>query len=54
VNQEELCDLIDELRGHDRETEWIEFKHNNEDPTLIGELVSALAKKHAKYLPFWA
>lgn len=42
MNQEELIALVDRLRGLPRETEWLEFKHNNADPEEIGE-----------YLPPW-
>jgi len=35
--------LVNELRKHPRETEWIEFKHNNSKPDEIGEQISALA-----------
>ncbi len=41
MNCEDLCSLIRE--GQNRESEWIEFKHNNEDPNMIGEYISALA-----------
>lgn len=47
MNQEALCDLVDELRSLDRETEWVEFKHNNADPQMIGEYVSALSNSAA-------
>lgn len=30
-----------------QETEWAEFKHNNEDPEMIGERLSALANSAA-------
>ncbi|MEI8257053.1 MAG: ATP-binding protein [Deltaproteobacteria bacterium] len=30
-----------------RETEWIEFKHNNDDPEMIGEYASALSNSAA-------
>ena len=35
--------LIDELRSLPLETPWIEFKHNNYDPEIIGKDISALA-----------
>lgn len=35
--------LVRELLQQGAESEWVEFKHNNEDPALIGRLVSALA-----------
>ena len=35
--------LVKELCKLPKETGWVEFKHNNDDPTMIGEDVSALA-----------
>jgi len=43
VNNEELKTLIDELRSLPKETEWVEFKVNNDRPDDIGEYISALA-----------
>lgn len=38
------CETLKELIGYyKKETEWIEFKSNNEDPHMIGEYISALA-----------
>lgn len=36
----ELCKLSDE-------TPWVEFKHNNYEPKMIGEDISALANSAA-------
>jgi ATP-dependent DNA helicase RecG len=36
-------DLIDELRGSQGETTWVEFKHNNSEPKAIGRYCSALS-----------
>lgn len=36
----ELCSLPDE-------TEWVEFKHNNDEPQMVGEYISALANSAA-------
>jgi ATP-dependent DNA helicase RecG len=47
MNQPELTALVDCLRGLPRETEWLEFKHNNADPEEIGEYLSALANEAA-------
>ena len=44
-----LRDLLRELKGLRTETEWIEFKHNNDDPQMIGEYISALANSAALY-----
>jgi predicted HTH transcriptional regulator len=35
--------LVHELLKLPKETEWVEFKHNNANPTEIGEYISALA-----------
>ena len=39
--------LVEELRKLPSETEWVEFKHNNPDPHMIGERLSALANSAA-------
>ena len=65
---EYLLGLLNELRRLPRETEWVEFKHNNDNPEEIGEYLSTLANaarliwchdesvgsKARKYLPWWA
>lgn len=33
----------DELRKLDNENQWVEFKHNNYKPEMIGEDISTLA-----------
>lgn len=43
MNNDELKNLIDELRALPKETEWVEFKVNNDTPEDIGEYISALA-----------
>lgn len=40
---EYLLSLLQELRKLSSETEWVEFKHNNDNPEEIGEYLSALA-----------
>lgn len=35
--------LVDELRAMPAETAWLEFKHNNADPEMIGKRCSALS-----------
>ena len=40
---EYLLSLLQELRKLPKETEWVEFKHNNTNPEEIGEYLSALA-----------
>lgn len=44
---ENLNKLIEELTGVKDETPWIEFKHNNYAPDMIGEDISALANSAA-------
>lgn len=39
--------LVAELRKLPCEIEWVEFKHNNTDPEMIGERLSALANSAA-------
>ncbi|MDT0210488.1 RNA-binding domain-containing protein [Curtobacterium sp. BRD11] len=46
-SDDELRELVDALRAGGRETEWIEFKHNNADPERIGRYISALANTAA-------
>ncbi|MEQ8850503.1 MAG: ATP-binding protein [Phycisphaerales bacterium] len=43
MTQDEAKKLTHYLLTLGRETEWVEFKHNNADPDRIGEYVSALA-----------
>lgn len=44
---EYLVSLVQELRKLPRETEWLEFKLNNDEPQMIGEYISALANSAA-------
>lgn len=44
-----LKSLLNELVNLSQETEWVEFKHNNDDPKQIGEYISALANSAALY-----
>ncbi len=46
---ENLVRLINELRKLPTETQWVEFKHNNYTPDMIGEDISALANSAALY-----
>lgn len=46
-SQEYLSGLLNELRALPKETEWVEFKHNNADPQEIGEYISALSNSAA-------
>ena len=38
-NQDYIKNLIRELISLPSETEWVEFKHNNDEPQMIGELL---------------
>lgn len=42
-----LIRLFSELRALPKETEWVEFKHNNTNPQEIGEYISSLANSAA-------
>jgi ATP-dependent DNA helicase RecG len=44
---EKLVSLIHELRKHKNEMPWVEFKHNNADPEMIGQTISALSNSAA-------
>lgn len=46
---EYLISLVHELRRLPVETEWVEFKHSNDNPEEIGEYISALANSAALY-----
>ena len=41
--------LINELRKYPNEVPWLEFKHNNYTPDMIGKDISALANSAALY-----
>jgi predicted HTH transcriptional regulator len=43
----QLSALLTELLQQPAECEWLEFKHNNADPVMIGEYLSALANSAA-------
>ena len=43
MNKTELERLILELISLPKETEWVEFKHNNADPKEIGSTISAIS-----------
>jgi ATP-dependent DNA helicase RecG len=44
---EYLASLVNELRKQPAETEWLEFKSNNDSPEEIGEYLSALSNSAA-------
>ena len=43
AEQEYYRTLVERLRHMSEETEWLEYKMNNEDPQMIGEYISALS-----------
>jgi predicted HTH transcriptional regulator len=43
MTQERFITLVDELRQSETEKPWLEFKHNNDTPEMIGKWVSALS-----------
>jgi ATP-dependent DNA helicase RecG len=47
VSDLDLAGLINHIRLANRETEWIEFKWNDDEPADIGEYVSALSNSAA-------
>ena len=48
-SDEYIVSLIRELLKQPNETEWLEFKHNNVEPHMIGEYLSALSNSAALY-----
>ena len=46
-NRDYLNSLLRELRALPKETEWVEFKVNNDQPEEVGEYISALANSAA-------
>lgn len=44
---ENLVLLVHELIKYSHETPWLEFKHNNFEPKMIGQDISALANSAA-------
>ena len=46
IKMENYETLIEELRKYSDETPWLEFKHNNYSPEMIGKDISALATTH--------
>ncbi len=47
MNDADLSGLLSTLRAEPHESEWIEFKQNNESPDMIGQRFSALANAAA-------
>lgn len=41
--------LVNELRKYPNETPWLEFKHNNYAPDMIGKDISALSNSATLY-----
>lgn len=49
INKDYYIRLVHQLRSLPDETEWVEFKVNNENPDEIGEYISALSNSAALY-----
>lgn len=47
MDENHLNRLIHELRALPAETSWVEFKENNTDPEMIGDLISAMSNAAA-------
>lgn len=47
MNDAQLQAKLTELLALPQETEWAEFKHNNSDPQMIGEYLSAISNSAA-------
>lgn len=47
MDQAQLVSLLQELIKLPKETEWVEFKHNNSDPDNLGQYISALSNSAA-------
>lgn len=45
--EDEMLGILAELRKLPRETEWVEFKHNNDDADEMGQYLSALSNAAA-------
>ena len=49
INSDRIQLLVAKLLEQPKETEWLEFKHNNDKPEDIGEYISALANSAATH-----
>lgn len=47
MTETNLLELLSLFRAEPQESEWVEFKHNNEAPDMIGERISSLANAAA-------
>ncbi len=47
MKKEQLNDLVYQLVRLPKETDWVEFKHNNSNPQEIGEYISAISNSSA-------
>ncbi len=47
MNDSQLEMKLTELLALPHETEWAEFKHNNDEPQMIGEYLSAISNAAA-------
>ncbi len=46
-DEDYIISLVRELIKQPKESEWLEFKHNNKEPQMIGEYISALSNSSA-------
>ena len=51
ASQEYYISLIERLRNMPDETEWLEYKVNNDSPELIGEYISGEENNRAERSP---
>ena len=43
MDNEHCQEIVKDLLEQSKESEWLEFKHNNSDPKTIGQLISAIS-----------
>src|SRR5436305_10419666 len=44
---QDLRDILQHIRASNRESEWVEFKVDDDEPSEVGEYISALANSAA-------
>ena len=47
MDSDDFARLVRRLTALQKESEWVEFKHNNADPQKIGETISAVSNSAA-------
>ncbi len=43
MDNEHCQEIVKDLLEQSKESEWLEFKHDNSDPKTIGQLISAIS-----------